>query len=314
YACLIAVVLLAAYRLWDLRRPVDAAALGAAIGFSALARAEGALLFVTMALPLMLVLPVGSWATRLRLLAATAAVGALVLAPWVVRNLTTWDQPVLLSTGAGFVIEISNCDATYQGRFLGYWSPECDRPYTWPIQATVTPDMTPEEVAAAEQAARIESARAEPLVEQRKREEGLRYIRDHLDEQPKVVSARLARMWDVWRPAQSVEFNNFFERRGRLPSLAGLVFYYVLAPLAVAGVAVLRRRRITIIPFVGIALTVCAAAASSFGITRYRVGADVALAVAAGVALDALWRWWRARGGHGVAAPSSEQPPVGAPT
>src|SRR5690606_6081338 len=180
-------------------------------------------------------------------LAVTAAAGAAVLAPWVVRNLTTWDEPVLLSTGAGFVVEISNCDATYSGRFLGYWSEECDRDHTWPVQAEITPDMTPEEVAAAEQAARIESARQEPVVEQRKREEGLRYVRDHLGEVPKVVLARWGRMWDVWRPAQSVEFNDFFERRGRRSTIAGMAMYYALVPLAVYGAVLLRRRGETII-------------------------------------------------------------------
>lgn len=309
YALAVAVVLLTAYRFWDEPGWSRAAVLGVAIGLATLGRAEGALLFVTIALPLAVVLREVSLRRKVELLVVIGLAGAVVLAPWVGRNLTTWDEPVLLSTGAGFVIEISNCDATYSGRYLGYWSTECDRDSTWPVQAEITPDMTPDEVAAAQQAARIESARQEPLVEQRKREEGMRYVREHLDQFPTVVAARLARMWDLWRPAQSVEFNDFFERRGRLPSLAGLLTYYVLLPLAVAGAVVLRRRRTTIVPFVGLALTVCAAAASSFGITRYRVGADVALCVLAGVAVSAAWEWWRRRGPAGAtegAAPPSD--------
>jgi hypothetical protein len=295
YALCIAVVLAAAYRLWMHQRDApdrtmvgDAAFLGAAIALAALARAEATLLFATLALPLVLLTPGLAWPRRFQVLAVTGVVGAAVLAPWVVRNMTTWDQPVVMSTGAGFVIEISNCDETYEGHYLGYWSATCDRDSTWPIRAEVTPDMTPAEVAEAEQAARIESARQEPLVEQRKREEGLRYVREHLDELPVVVAARLGRMWDLWRPGQSVEFNDFFERRGRLSTMAGMAMYYVLLPLAVYACVILHRRRITIVPFVAIAVTVCAAAASSFGITRYRVGADVALCVLAGVALAAL--------------------------
>lgn len=314
YALCIALVFGAAYRLWERQRAApgrlmgaDAALLGGAIALATLARAEAALLFATIALPLVLVTPGLAWSRRFSILAVTGAVGAAVLAPWVVRNLTTWDQPVLLSTGAGFVIEISNCDATYGGHYLGYWSSECDRDFTWPIQAEITPDMSDDEIAAAEQAARIESARQEPLVEERKREEGLRYVRDHLDEVPKVVAARLGRMWDVWRPAQSVEFNDFFERRGRLSTMAGMAMYYVLVPLAVYGCVVLRRRRITIVPFVGMALTVCTAAASSFGITRYRVGADVALCILAGVAVAALWERRARPVDRPVAEPTAEE-------
>ena len=81
-----------------------------------------------------------------------------------------------------------------------------------------------------------------------------RFARDHLDRFPVVVAARLARIWDVWRPAPSVEFNDFFERRGHLSSTAGLLMYYVLLPLSVYGLVVLRRARVTIIPFVGIKL------------------------------------------------------------
>jgi hypothetical protein len=288
YALGIAFVLAASYRLWDRQTWADAALLGAAIGFATLARAEGALLFATVALPLVLLLRGPSPVRKVQVLAVTGVIGALVLAPWVGRNLTTWDDPVLLSTGAGFVIEIANCDATYEGRYLGYWSAECDRDSSWPIQAELEPGMTAEEIAEAEQAARIESARNEPLVERSKREVGLRYMREHMDELPVVVLARLGRMWDVWRPAQSVEFNDFFERRGRMSTIAGMAMYYVLLVAAAVAFVVLRRRRITIVPFVGVALTVCATAASSFGITRYRVGVDVALCLLGGVAITAL--------------------------
>jgi hypothetical protein len=72
--------------------------------------------------------------------------------------------------------------------------------------------------------------------------------------------------------------------------------YYVLLPLAVAGVAVLWRRRITIVPFVSLAVLATITAAVSFGITRYRVGLDVGITILAGVAVDAVWRRARGRG------------------
>lgn len=289
YALCVALVLLAAYRLWDSGRVGDALWLGAAIGAATLARAEGALLVVLVALPLVWFLRGPDRREKVRLLAAVGGAALVLVGPWVVRNLTTWDEPVLLSTGAGFVIEISNCDASYAGRFLGYWSPECERPDTWPIQPELRPGMSQAEIDAAWQDARVASARIEPVVEQRKREAGLTYVREHLDRFPVVVAARVGRIWDLWRPAQSVEFNDFFERRGRLPSAAGMLVYYPLLALSGYGLVVLRRRRVTLVPAIGVALSVTAAAASSFGITRYRVGADVVLCVLAGVAVAALW-------------------------
>jgi len=305
YALCIALVLLTAYRLWDEPTFGAAAWFGAAIGFATLARAEGLLLSATVALPLVVVLREVTWRRRVELLALTGVVVAAVIGPWVVRNLTTWDEPVLLTNGTGFVIEISNCDATYSGRFLGYWSPECERPDSWPVMPEITEGMTQEEIDAAWQAARVESARQEPVVEHMKREVGLQYMADHTSELPKVVAARIGRMWELWRPAQSVEFNDFFERRGYWSSVAAILMYYVLLALSVYALVLLRRRRVTIIPFLGIALTVMAAAASSFGITRYRVGADVGLCVLGGIALAALWD--RRRSGEGpVADPDPE--------
>lgn len=307
YALTIGLVLLAAYRLWDDPRPLSSALLGGAVGLAALTRAEAAMLFVLLVLPLALRLA-RPLRTRVELLAVAAVVGAVVLAPWVARNLTTWDEPVVLSSGAGFVLEAANCDATYSGRFLGYWSQECYRDDTWPVQPDVTPDMSPAEVEEARQRARVESARAEPQVEQRKREVGLEYMREHADEVPQVVLARVARMWDVWRPGQSVEFNDFFERRGRWSTIAGMAVYYTLWPLAVIGAVTLWRRGTTIIPFVALALGVTITAALSFGITRYRVGADVGLAVLAGVGAVAAWGWWRARGAGASSLPGSREP------
>ena len=75
----------------------------------------------------------------------------------------------------------------------------------------------------------------------------------------------------------------------------------LLVPLAVGGLVALWRRKITIVPFVALAVMATVTAAASFGITRYRVGADVGLTVLAGVALDALWRWWRRRSADAAA-------------
>ena len=48
-----------------------------------------------------------------------------IIGPWVVRNLTTFDEPTVLGTGFGWVLAYGNCDATYSGPLLGYWSDGC---------------------------------------------------------------------------------------------------------------------------------------------------------------------------------------------
>jgi hypothetical protein len=296
FAPMIALVILAAYRFVERRTLADAAWLGGAISLAALARAEALGLFVLLALPLVLRVRGESFGVRVRQLAVMGGVGLAVVAPWVVRNLVSFENRVTLSSGAGFVLEISNCDQTYglappmdasgtprpgaaADDYLGYWTPDCDR----------------SDRSAHGDAALVWPEGDETVVEGWKRQIGVDYMREHRGEVPSVVLARIGRIWDVWRPGQSYDLNVFFERRGGWPTLAGMAQYYVMLPLAAAALVVLWRRKVTIIPFVALALSATLTAAVSFGITRYRVGADVGLCVLAGVALDAAWRHLRRR-------------------
>jgi hypothetical protein len=105
--------------------------------------------------------------------------------------------------------------------------------------------------------------------------------------------ARVARMWDLYRPFQNVRFNWQLEARGEATSWAALWSYWLLLPFAVGGLVVLWRRKLPISPLVGMALTISVTAAWTFGTTRYRIPADVALVVAAAVGAEALLRrWW----------------------
>ena len=282
YALTIALVLVTAFRFRDTPNVVNVILLSGSVAFAALSRAEAVLLFVILVVPLVLLTRRVAIRRRLALTAVASITGALLLAPWVVRNYLTFDtRPLTVSNGTGFVLEIANCDQTYglappldasgqpevgkdADEFLGYWWQGCDRT-PWP-------------------------AGDETVVEAAKRQTALSYMGDHTSELPAVAAARVGRMWDLWRPGQSYDFNVFFERRGAVPTLLGMIMYYPLLVASLAGLAILWRRGITLIPFIAIAATTTLAAAVSFGITRYRVGAEVALTVLAGVALDALWR------------------------
>jgi MFS superfamily sulfate permease-like transporter len=69
--------------------------------------------------------------------------------------------------------------------------------------------------------------------------------------------------------------------------------YYALVALSLYALVWMRRRRIPISPMVAVIIMVTFTAAISIGITRYRVGADVMLAILGGVGLEALWRLLR---------------------
>ena len=93
--------------------------------------------------------------------------------------------------------------------------------------------------------------------------------------------------------------------------LVGLVMYYALLPLAIAGTVVLRRRRVPSFPLWAIGLNVVCASALTFGQTRYRTTFEVSLVLLSAVALDALWSRLRrpAPGGRSSRSP----PPIRRP-
>ena len=125
YCFCLVVALLCLYRFWT--KPSIAPVLGmaAALAVGALTRSEGTLLFVLIALPALLLVPGVTGLDRAKYVGATALVALLVMGPWVVRNLTTFDEPTVLGTGFGWVLVYGNCDATYHGELLGYWSDQC---------------------------------------------------------------------------------------------------------------------------------------------------------------------------------------------
>ena len=101
-------------------------------------------------------------------------------------------------------------------------------------------------------------------------DQGSSYIKDHADRLPVVLLARLGRIWEVFRPAQNVELNEFFEQRGHQASWATLIGYYVMLPFAIGGLVVLRRRRIPIYPFIAIVVAISLTVVLGFPVTRYR--------------------------------------------
>jgi 4-amino-4-deoxy-L-arabinose transferase-like glycosyltransferase len=282
--------LLAFYRFWRSPSLWWAAAIAGSLALAALTRSEGVILLVLLAVPAALLAPGWDWPQRLRGLGVMALVTALVMGPWVVRNLVTFEEPTVLGTGFGLVLAYGNCDATYYGPKLGYWDDSCSlKNYSPKLEETVVDKLA--------------------------RKKGLDYIKAHEGRVPVVLAARAGRIWELFRPTQNREFNSVFERRGDITSWAILVSYYLLLPFAIGGLVVMRRRRIPIFPMLAIALSVTLTAVLGYPITRYRAAFDTVMPLLAAVALAAMWSAWRGRRESAVAPaespPQPERTPVG---
>ncbi|MCW2967677.1 MAG: hypothetical protein JWM71_1449 [Solirubrobacteraceae bacterium] len=248
---------------WMARAPGvrPALLLGALIGLAALTRGEGISLIVLLALPLA-IRGAGNWRGRGLLFGASLAALVVVLAPWTIRNLATFDTPTLISTNSNGIFVGANCPATYGGPLIGAWRYQC---YT---------KRRPGEDEAAYFA--------------RQRSIGLRYAAHHAGRLPVVILARLGRELDVFRIGQSKFFNAAEGRRADWVE-RGIHLYWVIAVLALAGLAVLRRRRDgTALLILGAPIVmVLLVAIGTYGGTRFRYAAEPSLIVLASIALTA---------------------------
>lgn len=258
YGLLVVASLLAAYRMAE--RPSSlgrAAVFGALVALAALTRAEGLALLVFALVPALL------WVggrRRVREVWRPAVVAVLacfcVLAPWTVRNWSAFDRPILISNNSGTLVSGANCATTYHGDELGSWNIFCVRPGS----------STNEAVAAAHE-----------------RSVGLGYAGDHLGRVPAVLGVRLLRTFSLWDAGEEARRA---ESRSYGVDLVGAIAFWLLAPVGVYGLVLLRRRRepvaLLLAPF---ALAVVVSVVG-YGIPRFRHPADLVLMVLVAVAYD----------------------------
>jgi 4-amino-4-deoxy-L-arabinose transferase-like glycosyltransferase len=260
---LIALVVWAFYRLWHRPSLLRAALLGALCTLCALTRSELVLLAIFLAIPAGLLCRGLAWRKRLGLCAASLIAALCVFAPWWAYTLPRFSHPEFLSDQLGITLASANCNQTYHGRLLGYWSFACAKGPTTPGEDASTADKV-------------------------LRTSALHYIDHHLGRVPVVMAARFGRAFGVFVPWQEIDLEWARIGRPRLPATIGLFSYYGLAVFAIGGAMVLRRRRVTLFPAGIILGEVALVAVAIFGQTRYRTPLDVVLVVLTGVAIDHL--------------------------
>ncbi len=263
-----------------LRAPglLRAALLGGAIALAALTRAEGVLLLVILLVPLAVRARAISPARRLACIAIGGLVALALFTPWFVYNANRFRRPVYLSTGLGALVGSSNCPGTYHGAGIGSWGGFCAQGVNFSI------------------------AQDESVQEHDMLHAGLRYARDHADRLPIVIPVRLFRSFGFYQPFSNTGRDLFLEGGNRdVAAWTAQIQYWILLPLGVAGLVVLARRRVSLLPFLAPIATVVVITVVGYGTTRFRIAFDAVLPALAAVALDAAWRRRQARRSPGPA-------------
>ena len=260
---LIALVLWASYR--HLRAPslCSTGLVGLLVGLAALTRAELVLLAPLLALPVLIIGGPRSTSERLRRLGVAGAAAVVVVGPWVGYNLSRFEKPVYISVSIGGALCGSNNDGAFYGKRIGLWvADDCPIPRRAPADPSVLADYW---------------AHA-----------GTDYLQDHLDRLPIVILARLGRVWGVYRPSGTIDYQERIDGIGSDLGWAGYASYLLLLPFAVGGVVVLRRRRVTVFPLLATFASVTLAAGSFYGLLRMRYASDIALVVLASIAIESI--------------------------
>jgi 4-amino-4-deoxy-L-arabinose transferase-like glycosyltransferase len=265
-SCLVVALAMWALLVWADKPTLRGAVLvGVAIGLGTLARSE-VILFLPAAAIVMWVVGrrAGLFRHWLPVLAATGVVVALLL-PWMIFNLVRFEKPILLTTNEGGALLGANCDDAYFGPSQGGWSLLC---------LVNDPGNNPDE---------DPSMRAA-----RQRREALSYARAHLSTLPKVELQRIGRSLDLFALGDMVR-GDVGEERERWAAWAGIVSFWLLAPMAAIGARVIRRRdrAVLLIP-VMIALVTTVVI---YGGHRIRSTAEPSIVIMAAIAID----HWTAR-------------------
>jgi hypothetical protein len=196
------------------------------------------------------------------------------VAPLPLHNLARFDRPVVLTTNEGTTLLGANCDSTYYVD-VGGWDVRC--------------------------LGNLQNDSVDASVRSRERRElATDYITDHAGRVPVVVLARLGRAVDLYGLDSLVALDRGEQKAG-WAAWAGIVWWWVLAPLAILGWVVCGRTRRTddrskarwwlIVP----PAAVLATTVLFYGAHRIRAPAEPVVVVLAAVGAVALYERWATR-------------------
>ena len=258
-------VLWTAYRWWDRGSLGAAAWFGAAVGVAALVRSEALLLGPFIGVPLVW------WRYRPRIgvgvrqLAFAGGLAALLVAPWIGYNVARFEHPVTLSAQFDHTLVSANCDDVYYGENTGYWSRAC--------VAAVEPLTAPRD-----------DASEEGVVYRRLARE---YVGAHEGRAALVAAARVGRTFGVYQPVNQIDLDLLSDGKEKGLGEAGLLTWYVVAVAGALGLLGLRRAGRPIFPIVAVVAATALTVVVTYGATRFRFPAELALCIPAAVSLDA---------------------------
>jgi 4-amino-4-deoxy-L-arabinose transferase-like glycosyltransferase len=254
------------------------------------ARPESLLLFALVLVPIVIGRHRSSWRACVTRLAGAAVVPALVFVPWFAYNSGRFSGTVYISNGFGQTLRQSNCVSTYSGKLIGGFDIGC-------LRTTPPPEPPPGK------------APDETVWDASYRKNALAFISAHKGRVPLVVLAREARVWGIWPAHQLNILDNFVERRGSYTLVQWAQWsYWVLAVLALWGVVCWRRWKIPLYPLMAEVGVTAFAAAITFGNTRYRAGAEVAIVLFAAGAVEWVLRAASARRSSSAPTVASSDP------
>jgi hypothetical protein len=260
-----------AYRYWWDPRVRWLVGVGVASGAGALSRSELILFVPFLVVPLVLLAPGPTRRARWQGLAAAAAAAALVLAPWIVFNLTRFERPELLSTQFGLLLTSANCDRVWDGPDPSYFLQSCS------IDVERTLDIEPWGDQSVQGAAH--------------REVALDYVGDHLDEYPRILAVRAAAILGLYHRERQILIDGTIEGRGIGVARAGMWVFQILAIVGVAGAVLLRRSRAApVFPLLVPPVTVLVTVLVTYASTRFRAAAEVSVVLLAAIAVEMLLR------------------------
>lgn len=204
------------------------------------------------------------WRLRVREVLLTVVVFGVVLAPWVGRNMVTFRSSATLTATSWSMLAQANCDATYHGPLLGFWSLSCS---PWPHGPN---------------GERLDEAERDAV----QKERATAYIEANTGRLVTTVApARVLRMWGLLQPLETVRLET---GEGRPASVMWLGFwqYWVLLALALVGAVAQWRSRRPVFVVAAWALLSVITAVTAYGSIRLRSSAEVAIVLFAAIALD----------------------------